>query len=390
MFLRSIKLDGLLSFAPGTEAFELQPLNVVIGPNGSGKSNLIEAIELLKATPTSFSDAIREGGGVEEWIWKGNGGERATMEVLVERPNTCPLRYGLSFNSSKQRLNIVDEFLADEESSSPEGEPFYYYRTDKLGAVLRMMTGRPTPGYLPRRIPHDALVTNESVLSQRKDPESYPVLSWCGANFGNIQTFREWNFGRDALVRHAQPIDLPTNKLLPGAQNLALLLGQLDHEGMSERANQIIRRLLPRFRRYSVLPGSLLRFFFHEDGLATPVSSTRLSDGTIRFVAMLVLLLMSNPPPLICIEEPELGLHPDALTIIAELLVEASARTQLIVTTHSDALVSALSAHVESIVVCEHRGGTVLSRLEAEKLSHWLERYRLGDLWRMGELGGNP
>jgi predicted ATPase len=91
-----------------------------------------------------------------------------------------------------------------------------------------------------------------------------------------------------------------------------------------------------------------------------------------------------------CIEEPELGLHPDILPTIAELLKEASERTQLIVTTHSDALVSALSDSPESILVCERdSAGTHLQRLEREALKEWLEKYSIGELWRMGEIGGN-
>jgi len=105
---------------------------------------------------------------------------------------------------------------------------------------------------------------------------------------------------------------------------------------------------------------------------------------------MSAVLLSPNPPSLVCIEEPELGLHPDALSLVAELLVAATQRTQIIVTTHSDALVSELTDHVESVLVCEHLGGTQLRRLRSDDLSHWLDKYRLGDLWRMGELGGNP
>jgi predicted ATPase len=104
----------------------------------------------------------------------------------------------------------------------------------------------------------------------------------------------------------------------------------------------------------------------------------------------MALLLDPTPPPLICIEEPELGLHPDILPTIAELLIEASQRTQLIITTHSDALVSALSEYPESVVVCERDNtGTHLRRLETGKLKDWLENYTLGDVWRMGEIGGN-
>jgi predicted ATPase len=127
------------------------------------------------------------------------------------------------------------------------------------------------------------------------------------------------------------------------------------------------------------------------DGLRTPVPATRLSDGTIRFIALLAILLRPEAATLICLEEPELGLHPDAVGQVAELLVETSQRTQLIVTTHSDALVSALSDQPESVLVTEHfPGGTTFQRLEGDKLGFWLDKYRLGEVWRLGQLGGNP
>jgi predicted ATPase len=107
-------------------------------------------------------------------------------------------------------------------------------------------------------------------------------------------------------------------------------------------------------------------------------------------MALLAVLLSPNPPPLVCIEEPELGLHPDALMLLGEVLIEASARTQLIVTTHSDTLVSALTDHADSVLVCEHIGQTQVHRVDADKFRHWLEKYRLGEIWRLGKLGGNP
>src|SRR5205823_2108672 len=133
-----------------------------------------------------------------------------------------------------------------------------------------------------------------------------------------------------------------------------------------------------------------VQFYLHEAGLKTPVPATRLSDGTIRFMAILAILLSPSPPPLLCIEEPELGLHPDAVSFLGDLLVDGATRTQLIVTTHSDALVSALTDHASSVLVCEHRGGTVLNRVDPDQLKPWLDKYRLGEIWRIGELGGNP
>ena len=122
-----------------------------------------------------------------------------------------------------------------------------------------------------------------------------------------------------------------------------------------------------------------------------PIFSIRLSDGTLKFLCLLAVLLHPEPPPLVCLEEPEIGLHPDALKLVAEALLEASTRSQLIVTTHSADLVDALSDHPEAVVVCERDFdyGTQFKRLKREELDVWLKRYRLGELWRKGEIGGN-
>ncbi|HEX7839808.1 MAG TPA: AAA family ATPase [Kofleriaceae bacterium] len=402
MLLETLRADGLLSFAPGSPEIPLRPLNVIIGPNGSGKSNLIEIIELLRATPTALASAIREGGGVREWLWKGNGGAPGTLEVRLARPGQSSLRYRLSFAAAGARIDVVDEVLEGAEKAKPDAEDVdFYYRfaggnpivhasqpplfvsgkLNELEAILRKL----------RPLRRENVAADESILSQLKDPELYPELSWCATQFSKIQTFREWSFGRYTALRQPQPADLPTDVLLPDARNLGLILNQLDHSDASSELSAMLRRFLPRFKRMSTrVEAGTVQFFLHEEGLNTPIPATRLSDGTLRFLTMAALLLMPTPPPLICIEEPELGLHPDALSLVAELLVSASARTQLIVTTHSDALVSALTEHVESVLVCEYRGGTELTRLDAERLKHWLDKYRLGDVWRMGELGGNP
>ena len=121
------------------------------------------------------------------------------------------------------------------------------------------------------------------------------------------------------------------------------------------------------------------------------IPATRLSDGTLRYLCLLAVLCHPEPPPLICIEEPELGLHPDILPTVSKLLLEASERSQLIVTTHSDMIVDALTNDWWSVVVCEkHDGQTVMRRLDEKKMAAWLEDYRLGELWSSGEIGGNP
>jgi predicted ATPase len=109
----------------------------------------------------------------------------------------------------------------------------------------------------------------------------------------------------------------------------------------------------------------------------------------VRYLCLLALLCDPSPPPLIGIEEPELGLHPDLLPKVADLLVEASQRTQIVVTTHSDILVDALTDRPETVVVVEkHKGRTTMRRLGDQDLGGWLEKYRLGQLWTRGEIGG--
>lgn len=128
---------------------------------------------------------------------------------------------------------------------------------------------------------------------------------------------------------------------------------------------------------------------FMQEGTVT-VPATRLSDGTLRYLCLLAILCNPDPPPLVCIEEPELGLHPDVIPVMADLLREASDRCQLIVTTHSDTLIDALTDTPESVVVCEKiNRQTTLKRLDKDKLAHRLDKYRLGELWSTGELGGN-
>lgn len=390
--IQRLGLRGLLSFPPDMEDFELRPLNILIGPNGSGKSNLIEAIELLRATPTDFAAAIRDGGGAIEWLWKGSKNPRsAEISADLIIPKHEPLSYRLEFGVSNNRVEVFDEAIEDSKPKEGYKEPYFYYRFQKGHPVINIRHQEPDYGATERKLRRDDLAPDQSVLAQRKEPDLYPELTRVGRYLGAIHTFREWSFGRYAAIRQPQPADLPEDCLLPDSSNLALLLNQIEHKD-GRQFNQLLKRFFPRFERMSTrVSGGKVQFYLHESGFTSPVPATRLSDGTIRFVAILAVLLSPAPPPLVCIEEPELGLHPDAVALIAELLTEASARMQIIVTTHSDALVSEITSQPDSVIACERPGaGTELHRLEPDKISHWLEDYRLGDLWRMGELGANP
>ena len=393
MLIRSLRLNGLLSFAPRSAPFDLRALSVLIGPNGSGKSNLIETIDLLAAAPRDLAAVIRDGGGPREWLWKGGDrDEPAEVEaVLHQAPPGRPLRYRIKFAAVESRVEVVDEAI--EEVQPAPGRPrdadvYFYYRFQQGRPVININDGTQAK---PRHLKREHLRPDQSVLAQRQDPDLYPEVTWVGHTLRSFHIFREWTFGRYAPLRHPQPADLPDDALLPDNRNLALVLNQIEHTD-GTHLNDMLRRFFPRFERLSTrISGGTVQFYLHERGFKTPIPATRLSDGTIRFVALLASLLSGTPPPLLCIEEPELGLHPDAVALLADLLVEASDRMQLVVTTHSEALVGALTKQPDAIVVCERPGAaTELRRLDPAQLSKWLENYGLGDLWRMGELGANP
>nr|WP_242032753.1 AAA family ATPase [Oscillatoria sp. FACHB-1406] len=391
-------LQNFLSYGEFGETIDLQPLNVIIGANASGKSNLIEAMGLLQAVPNDLTQPIREGGGVREWLWKG-GKETpiARIEALLDYPDgIMPLRYRLDFTAVNQRLEIVDEAIENEKPNR-EGEQdvFFFYRYQQGNPVLNVRTNLEIQAgehieRSRRSLKRETLKLDRSVLAQRKDPEQYPELTYLAEQFPNICLYREWNSGRYTPPRMPQQLDLPEDFLLEDASNLGLILNNLQHLIGTQKIVENLKKFYePAENLTTRISGGTVQIFLHEAGLTSPIPETRLSDGILRYICLLTLLLHPSPPPLLCIEEPELGLHPDILPALADLLIEASERTQIIITTHSDVLVSAFSETPEAILVCERdEAGTHLKRLEKKSLQTWLENYSLGELWRMGEIGG--
>ena len=389
MLLKSLKLTNFLSFGESAQVLELRPLNVVIGPNGSGKSNLIEAIDLIRSTPSTSEKsnllaAIRDGGGVRDWLWKGAiKTPHATIDAVFDNPRASQnLRYVLSFSEVGQRFEILDERVEHEQPDYGHTNPYFYYRFQNGHGVLNIKGHE-------RRLQHEDIDSTASILSQRKDPDQYPELTWLGNSFGKMRLYREWTFGRYTTPRLPQKADLPNDLLEPDASNLGLVLNRLRRDPeVKKKLLDALRALYDGIDDFDVqIEGGTVQVFFQEGKYIVP--ATRLSDGTLRYLCLLAILCHPNPPPLICIEEPELGLHPDVLPTLADLLKDASDRTQLIVTTHSDVLVDALTDQPEAVIVAE-RGpqGTTLTRLDADKLKPWLEKYRLGQLWTRGEIGG--
>ncbi|MCE2434969.1 MAG: AAA family ATPase [Candidatus Latescibacteria bacterium] len=388
MFIERIQLKNLLSFGPDTEALELRPLNVLIGPNGSGKSNFIEAIGLLKATPRDLTVPIREGGGIRDWIWRGDPqASPAHIEVIIDTPRGSALRYSLGLAERGQQFELIEERI--EEAYSSEETPFIYYEL-MSGKALLNYGGKSFNSGKPRHsLVLEQINPQQSILAQRKDPDQYRELTWLGEMFNSILLCQESSFGLHTL-RQPQPTDLPNNFLLEDGSNLGLVLNRLERDPrVKDRILETMRQLYEGvFDLYISIEGGTVQLFAQEGNIMVP--ARRLSDGTLRFLRLVTILCNPNLPPLVCIEEPEQGLHPDVLPVLSDLLREASQRCQLVVTTHSDMLVDTLTDTPESVVVCEkHNGKTEMHRLDKADLTEWLNRYSLGDLWTRGDLGGN-
>ncbi len=391
-FLRTIKAQNILSFGPDSPELELQSLNVLIGPNGAGKSNLIEAIALLQAAPGNLLEPIQTGGGIGDWLWKGSEKTpTAKLDVTVSYPQgEMPLRHRLEFTMIGQRAEMVDEAIENAQPDGPTSEVFFYYRYQRGHPVLNVKRqGSDRVRYVLRR---EDLPLDQSILSQRKDPDQYPEVTHLGNEYAKIKLFREWNLGRNTQPRRPQATDLLSDFLREDAANIALVLNDLEHRSSLRRSLvENLKNADASIEDFSTkVLGGTIQLFLHYAGLKSPVPATRLSDGTVRYLCLLAVLCHPTPPPLVCLEEPELGLHPDLLPGLAELLVEASHRMQLIVTTHSDVLVDGLTKVPEAVVVCEKRNGsTEMSRRTPDELAKWLKDYGLGQLWRSGEIGGN-
>ena len=393
MLIKNIQASGLLSFGPKGINLPMRKLNVLIGPNGSGKSNLLEVINLFREAPSplhSIAGPILDDGGIQEWLWKeGSQGEGAPMTAIL----ACQVASGKKGVSFKHELRIdnyggavglFSETIAEMAAGRKKDRPVYTW----IGPFDAALWTK--PGGLSRRLRYSQLNPGASILAQIRDPGRYAVLNYLQEQYSSIQLYRNWSFGPHAQMRKPVRPDERQDRLARSAQNLAVVVQAMDAR-TKKKIIAGLQTLYPGIQGIQAKPvagGSLLLYLEEEGGIEIPAS--RLSDGTLRFISLLVILHDPKPPPLIAIEEPELGLHPDVLRHVAELLMEASDRTQIVVTTHSRHLVDCLNGDPESVVVCEkHDGESVFERLDGERMKVWLEKYSLGELWSIGELGGN-
>ncbi len=391
-FLKSITLEGFLSYGPDPVAVPLSALNVVIGPNGSGKSNLVEAVSILRAVPRDLPLPIRKGGGVKDWLWKGEKeAEKAQIELLISEGHVARLqsgdpvvRYRLVFGAKGDSFVVLDERLENAEAAPGQVKPYFYFGYENERPMLNAHNLN-----VPRELRREDIDPTQSILSQRKDPDTYPELTRLAETLGRILVYRNWHFGPDSALRSSCRPDVRTDHLSEDFDNLPARLAALKRSpAVKKRFIEFLGELAPGFEDLEVIPeGGRLQLYLAENGRAVPAH--RLSDGTLRYLCLLAILLDPTPPPFIVIEEPELGLHPDMLPILRDLMADASTRCQLLVTTHSTQLVDAMTDYAESVLVCEKREGTsVVSRLTQEEVDRWREHGSLGHLWMAGHIGG--
>jgi predicted ATPase len=328
---------------------------------------------------------VRRGGGVGEWIWKGNKREPASVDLVVNYPKgKQPLRHVLSFRGDEQGFRLEDERIENEMPFAKVNEPFFYYRFEHGAPEIVSLVAASRLS-----IPRETVKADLSILAQRRYPEQYPEMAYLAESYEKIRIYREWAFGRNTVFREPQKADIRSDRLEEDFSNLGLFLSRIQKTPKAKAA--IVDGLKDLYDGVSdfnpVVEGGTVQIFFTEGDFSVP--ATRLSDGTLRYLCLLAILCDPEPPPLICIEEPELGLHPDILPKLADLLALASQRTQLIVTTHSDILVDAMTERPEVVVVCEkHDGKSEMRRLKKDELRSWLAKYRLGELWTRGQIGG--
>jgi predicted ATPase len=319
------------------ENLELRPLNVLIGANGAGKSNFLGVFELLRAAfEGRMVNYVAQSGGAENLL---HFGSKVTQALTVAMD--------LQGTWGRFELELVPS------------------------------------------------VGDQLILTQRIDPpglRSIPVY----ATIPRLQLFHFADAGESSPMRKTGEVD-DNVFLRASGSNLAPILYfiQERHPESIRQIRRVVRQVAPFFDDFLLQPLLLnpkkIRLQWRHLGSENHFFAESLSDGTIRFIALATLLFLPDAirPPVILLDEPELGLHPAAITLLAALLRKASVDTQVIVSTQSPQLLDEFEP--ENVLVMDRLdGATQVRRLEAEPLAEWLEDYSLGQLWQKNRLGGRP
>jgi predicted ATPase len=360
--LNKLTIKGFKSIREQT--LELGRLNVFIGGNGVGKSNLIGCFKFLhEVVNQRLARYVSKRGSVDSVL---HFGRKTTPQLQFE----LEFGEGKTSNGYSLWLEGTDQgalTISSERSSYHDKEKYSEPYTNKIGAY-----------YSESKLRDDSQL---SAVQVTRDLDSYQV----------------YHFHDTSETAPMKGVcDLEDNSFLrPQADNLAAFLYYLQerHPDHFSLIQDTIKQIAPFFGGFQLQPSRLnptkIRLEWQEVGHNAYFNATSLSDGTIRFICLATLLLQPNYPSLILLDEPELGLHPAAVSLLTELLSSASEKTQVIVATQSVTLINQLSPE-DVWTVNREDNQSVFSRLDESDMSNWLEDYALGELWEKNLIRARP
>lgn len=360
------------------ENFELCNLNILLGANGAGKSNFISVFKLLaNMYAQNLQLYVQKNGGADTLLHYGRKKtQKISMAFYFNACDTDIIEDGYSFNLIPTLDNRI---LFEEEAIIWSGDPKFingkWYRTSERKEVLSI------------NYHHESELKDEQG-NYCTNHHSFPSA---------IESWRIYHFhdtSDTALVKQIHSVT-DNLRLKTDAANLAAFLFFLKkkHQNNYQQIIKTIQLVAPFFYDFvnRENDGYIQLEWFEKGDLDTPFKAHVLSDGTLRFICLATLLLqpfrlMSDT---ILIDEPELGLHPYALAVLADLIKRTAEKKQLIISTQSVELIEHFSAN-DIIVVDRVNDASTFNRLDEEKLQDWLEDYTLGDLWKQNIIGGRP
>lgn len=363
--LKKLTIEGFKSIR-SLRDFEMRQLNVLIGANGAGKSNLVDFFRLLEAMVIEgLSKFTLSKGGADNLLFNG---PKETPVIFAE------MFFGSNGYGFTLEPTASEVFMVSSESTFYDGQPGW-----------RKLTS----------------ATNESRLKSWANNRSRHFPSSLGVKghiHSAISSWRVYHFhdtSSIAPVRRASQIQ-DKYRLAGDGGNIAAVLHSLKmaHPLVYERIVQTIRSVAPYFGDFILEPEergdlTVIRLLWRQKDSVFPFTAAHFSDGTIRFIALVTALLQPEIPATIVIDEPELGLHPFALDVLAGLFNEVALKTQIVISTQSVPLINNFEPE-DVIVVGRDGNASTFRRLEEEKLRAWLEDYSLGELWQKDVLEGGP
>jgi len=395
--ISSLSIHGFKSFK-SLQDFSLRPLNVLIGPNRSGKTNFLDFWDLLsQAGKQQLPNAINKRGGIGSVIsWNQIASLKFELDFEARGPFAPENGIRYSVNLAKQQLtySVANERLAQ----NPNKAGLQNSRliiSSGAGIIYKHKGGKNER----QKVRLDSAM--DLAITQIRDASAYPALDKLRRYLANIVVQRPFNTDDNSPMRNAQHIgvretEVPPTRLSRGGDNLTNVLYFMNndpqYQDYYEEYLLTLQRAFPSCEKLifpaDAAQGKTIVAWKDHHLSNRPMTANLLSDGTLRFMCLLAALYDPEPPSVLCIDEPEVSLHPQLVRLLASVLQEASERMQIIVATHSPELISYLENADDVVVVEAEEGWSTLKRLSQSELQHWLENYSLGELWMTGEIGG--